>query len=84
MNAIAPGFTETQSATALIERMAAGSSEDTLAARTRLMDQLGGIPLGRPYRPQEVAWLVAFLLSDRAGAICGVEYTIDGGCVPVV
>lgn len=84
VNAIAPGFTETEAATALIDRMAAGSGGDTAAARSRLMDQLGGIPIGRPNRPEEVAWLVAFLLSDRAGAICGVEYVIDGGTLPEI
>ncbi len=46
VNAVAPGFTETEAATALIERMASGSGEDPAAARARLMDQLGGIPIG--------------------------------------
>jgi NAD(P)-dependent dehydrogenase (short-subunit alcohol dehydrogenase family) len=46
------------------------------------MNSLGGIPLGRPSKPEEVANLIAFLASDRAGAITGTEYVIDGGTVP--
>ncbi len=47
-----------------------------------IMKSLGGIPLGRPAKPAEVADLIAFLASPRAGAISGTEYVIDGGTVP--
>jgi hypothetical protein len=43
------------------------------------MDSLGGIPIGRPARPSEVAEIIAFLASPRAASITGTEYIIDGG-----
>ncbi|WP_258869769.1 SDR family oxidoreductase [Paracoccus thiocyanatus] len=46
------------------------------------MSALGGIPLGRPAKPQEVAGLIAFLASPLAGAMTGTEVVIDGGTVP--
>jgi NAD(P)-dependent dehydrogenase (short-subunit alcohol dehydrogenase family) len=84
VNSVAPGYTETEAAVALVERLADQAGTDTTAARTKLIYSLGGIPLGRPARPDEVAELIAFLASDRASAIIGSEYVIDGGTVPAV
>jgi NAD(P)-dependent dehydrogenase (short-subunit alcohol dehydrogenase family) len=81
---VAPGFTETTAATALIDRLAANANTDRQGARAQLMQSLGGIPLGRPAWPAEVAELVAFLASDRAAAITGSEYVIDGGTIPTI
>jgi NAD(P)-dependent dehydrogenase (short-subunit alcohol dehydrogenase family) len=68
----------------MVRRIAAGSGGSEEAARQSIVDALGGIPLGRPAHPEEVAELIAFLACDRASAIHGAEYTIDCGTVPTV
>jgi NAD(P)-dependent dehydrogenase (short-subunit alcohol dehydrogenase family) len=57
-----------------VERLAKAAGTDYAAAQKGLMNSLGGIPIGRPAKPREVADLVAFLASPRAKAITGAEY----------
>lgn len=67
VNAVAPGFVETE--------MTAMLSEEQKNAFLSI------IPLKRPSKPEEVAGVVAFLSSDKAGYITGQVLCIDGGMV---
>ena len=80
---VSPGWVETEAAVRLVERLAKADGTDYATAQKGLMNSLGGIPIGRPAKPREVADLVAFLVSARANSITGTEYVIDGGTVPV-
>jgi len=81
---ISPGFIETSGAAGMIADISRNESISADAARQRIMDMIGGIPVGRTGRPEEVAELAAFLASDRAGFISGVDYVLDGGTIPTV
>ena len=68
VNAVAPGFI----ITGMTDKLPAERKEAILAM----------IPLQRFGQPEDVAELVAFLASDRAGYITGQAITIDGGIFP--
>lgn len=84
VTAVAPGWIMTEASDRLVSRISEANDIDAEAAKQSIMNALGGIPIGRPAFPEEVAELVAFLASDRAAAIHGAEFTIDGGTVPTV
>jgi len=79
---VAPGWIETEASVRLAERLAQEAGTDVEGGKRLIMDALGGIPIGRPSTPAEIANLIAFLASDLAATITGTEYVIDGGTVP--
>jgi len=81
---VSPGWIETEAAVRLAERLGAESGAGIEEGKRQIMAALGGIPIGRPSSPEEVASLIAFLASDRATSITGSEFVIDGGTVPTV
>lgn len=74
----------TDAAAGLLERLRAANGGTIEDARQQVLDGLGGIPIGRAAEPHEVADLIAYLASDRAAAIHGAEFIIDGGTVRTV
>lgn len=84
VTSVSPGWIYTTAAEAMVKRLAASGGTDEETARQGILDALGGIPIGRPAWPWEIAELVAFLASERAASIHGAEYVIDGGTLPTL
>ena len=84
VNVVSPGWIMTESTVHFLERLQAANGGTIEDARKLVLDGLGGIPIGRGAEPSEVADLIAYLASDRAAAIHGAEFVIDGGTIRTV
>ncbi|MDF5714104.1 MAG: SDR family oxidoreductase [Rhizonema sp. NSF051] len=81
INAISPGLTATERAEQLAQQNAQsqGVSVEEIKAQS-----LQAIPLGKIVKPEEIAALALFLVSDLASSITGAEILVDGGQTPGV
>ena len=83
-NAVAPGPTATEAwlgEGGLADQQAARSGK----SRDEVLAALGaGRPLGRLAEPGEIAAVIAFLCSERAGYVTGAAWSADGGTVPII
>jgi len=71
VNSVHPGFIETP--------MVSGYAEST-GNKQAVYDQLAKLhPLGRLGKPEEVASVIVFLLSDESSFMTGSEVVVDGG-----
>jgi meso-butanediol dehydrogenase / (S,S)-butanediol dehydrogenase / diacetyl reductase len=73
VNSVHPGLIATASATRVVAQSMGVQESQALAAVA------GTIPIGAPGTPQQVADVVAFLLSDAASYITGAHLDVDGG-----
>jgi 3-oxoacyl-[acyl-carrier protein] reductase len=76
VNSVLPGYTRTERLEYLAEQLSSkgGKSKEAVYA-----DWQSRVPVGRLGKPEELASLVAFLASDKAGYITGTATAVDGG-----
>ena len=72
---INPGPVKTDRLLSLYRQMA----ETQLGDANRYEELFKGMSFGRPGKPEEIAWMAAFLASERSGYTSGTIITIDGG-----
>jgi len=78
VNAVLPGWVETAMALEGLEGMASGMNT-TLEEARRIA--LSAVPLGRMGQPEDVAGLIAWLLSDDARGVTGASLDINNGAI---
>jgi NAD(P)-dependent dehydrogenase (short-subunit alcohol dehydrogenase family) len=79
VNVVTPGFIAISLAEQRIERIRQRIDGIRDRPVAQLITAIGGVPLGRPGEPAEVAELIAVLASDASSYVTGTEIVIDRG-----
>jgi NAD(P)-dependent dehydrogenase (short-subunit alcohol dehydrogenase family) len=72
---VSPGPVATERLTKLYKQRALASLGD----ENRWTEMVAGMAFGRPAEPEEIAYTVAFVASERSSYTTGIYITIDGG-----
>jgi NAD(P)-dependent dehydrogenase (short-subunit alcohol dehydrogenase family) len=78
VNCVCPGFVETDMWTVVSREI---SAQLGLTVEEFNRRRLAQVPLGRMERPEDVASVIGFLASPRAGYMTGQAISVDGGLV---
>jgi NAD(P)-dependent dehydrogenase (short-subunit alcohol dehydrogenase family) len=78
VNCVCPGFVETDMWSAVSRELGAAMG---LSPEDFTKQRLSQVPLGRMERPEDVANVIGFLASPRAGYMTGQAISVDGGLV---
>jgi NAD(P)-dependent dehydrogenase (short-subunit alcohol dehydrogenase family) len=71
VNCVCPGDTDTG--------MLRDEARQLGVADDRFLQEAADRPLGRVGRPEDIAWAILYLASDRASFVTGAVLTVDGG-----
>lgn len=84
VNTVSPGMVRTTAMETFLQSYAQSIGKTVTEAAQQIMDGLGGVPINRLAEPEEIASLVAYLVSDGAAYITGANILADGGTYPAV
>lgn len=78
VNAVLPGMVDTRLLRSIVGKLFDGDVEAGLKVTG------SASPMGRNAKPEEIAQVVTFLMSDRASFVNGVAWPVDGGVLATI
>ena len=76
VNTIAPGWIATQNAYDYLHNNVGVTTQEE---RSKWMQEVAGVPMGRMGESEEIASTVVYLCSEQSGFITGKWIEVDGG-----